>query len=103
MLKTIGKRANFARWRESGIALGIALGIVLSVVAPIRDVRAAEGDRTVRMAKFARPATVPFPSENPYSPDKAELGRKLFFDPLMSASGTISCAPACLSCGANSN
>jgi cytochrome c peroxidase len=44
------------------------------------------------MAKLARPAAVPFPPENPYSPDKAELGRKLFFDPLMSASGTISCA-----------
>jgi cytochrome c peroxidase len=92
MVKTTGKRANFARRRESGIALGIALGVVLSVAASIPDVRAAEGDRTVRMAKFARPAAVPFPAENPYSPDKAELGRKLFFDPLMSASGTISCA-----------
>ncbi len=44
------------------------------------------------MAKFTRPAGVPFPAENSYSPEKAELGRKLFFDPLMSASGTISCA-----------
>jgi cytochrome c peroxidase len=34
----------------------------------------------------------PCPPENPYSPEKAELGRKLFFDPLMSPSGTISCA-----------
>jgi cytochrome c peroxidase len=72
--------------------MGITLGVMLSVlVAPIRDLRAAEGDRAVRMAKFARP-TVPFPPENPYSPEKAELGRKLFFDPLMSASRTISCA-----------
>ena len=92
MLKTIGKWASFARWRESGIALGITLGIVLSVAASIQDMRAAEGDRAVRMARFARPQAVPFPPENPYSPDKAELGRKLFFDPLMSASGTISCA-----------
>jgi cytochrome c peroxidase len=92
MLKAMGKRAKFARWCESGIALGVAFGVMLVLVAPIRDSRAAEGDRAVRMAKFARPATVPFPRENPYSPDKAELGRKLFFDPLMSASGTISCA-----------
>jgi len=44
------------------------------------------------MAKFTRPAGVPFPAENPNSPEKAELGRGLFFDRLMSASGTISCA-----------
>jgi cytochrome c peroxidase len=53
---------------------------------------AAEGDRASRMAKFVRPAATPFPSDNPYAPDKAELGRMLFFDPLLSASGTISCA-----------
>jgi len=81
MLKTIGKRANFARWRESGIALGIALGIVLSVVAPIRDVRAAEGDRTVRMAKFARPATVPFPPENPIRLTRPNSGENCFSTP----------------------
>ena len=97
MLKTTGKRANFARLCESGVALGIALAITLGgmlsvLVAPIRDSRAAEGDRPARMAQFARPAAVPFPPENPYSAEKAELGRKLFFDPLMSASGTISCA-----------
>jgi len=92
MLKTIGKRARLARGCESGSALGITLGVMLSVlVATIRDSRGG-GRRTVRMAKFARPTTVPFPPENPYSPEKAELGRKLFFDPLMSPSGTISCA-----------
>jgi cytochrome c peroxidase len=44
------------------------------------------------MAKFARPSGVPFPVQNPYSPEKAELGRQLFFDTLLSASGTIACA-----------
>jgi hypothetical protein len=40
--------------------LGITLGVMLSVlVAPIRDLRAAEGDRAVRMAKFARPTVPP--------------------------------------------
>ena len=92
MLKTTGKRAKFARLYESGMALGITLGVLSVLVTPIGDVHAAEGDRAVRMAKFVRPVAVPFPPENPYSADKAELGRKLFFDPLMSASGTISCA-----------
>lgn len=58
----------------------------------IADSAAAEPDRATRMATFARPTTVPFPADNPYSPEKAELGRMLFFDRLLSASRTIACA-----------
>ena len=58
----------------------------------IADSAATEADRATRMANFARPKTVPFPPDNPYVPDKAELGRMLFFDPLLSASATVSCA-----------
>ena len=51
---------------------------------PVRPagLRSARGRRTraARLAAFARPTTVPFPAENPYSADKAELGRMLFFD-----------------------
>lgn len=32
-----------------------------------------------------------FPLDNPYSPEKAELGRMLFFDARMSGDGSISC------------
>jgi cytochrome c peroxidase len=35
---------------------------------------------------------VTWPAENPYSPAKAELGRYLYFDPRLSADGTVSCA-----------
>lgn len=35
---------------------------------------------------------VTFPTHNPYSDAKAELGKKLFFDPRLSGSGQISCA-----------
>ncbi len=35
---------------------------------------------------------ITFPSHNPYSDAKAELGRKLFFDPRLSGSGQVSCA-----------
>ncbi len=35
---------------------------------------------------------VPWPADNPYSPARVELGRYLFFDPRLSANGTISCA-----------
>ncbi|HEU0126668.1 cytochrome-c peroxidase [Flavobacterium sp.] len=33
-----------------------------------------------------------FPKDNPYSEEKAELGKVLFFDPRLSKSGQISCA-----------
>ncbi len=33
-----------------------------------------------------------WPAENPFSPQKAELGRRLFFDPRLSLDGSISCA-----------
>lgn len=35
---------------------------------------------------------IPWPSDNPYSKKKAELGRLLYFDKRMSTNGTISCA-----------
>lgn len=33
-----------------------------------------------------------FPADNPYTPEKAELGYLLYFDPRLSADGTVSCA-----------
>lgn len=42
--------------------------------------------------EYRRPAAIPFPDDNPYSVAKAELGRMLFFDPLLSGSRSRSCA-----------
>ena len=54
-------------------------------------------DASVRQAGFADlgllPA-VPFPANNPYSPAKAELGRKLFVDTRLSRNNQL----ACISC-----
>lgn len=44
------------------------------------------------LAAYRRPAQIPFPEDNPYSASKAELGRTLFFDPLLSGSQSRSCA-----------
>lgn len=41
---------------------------------------------------YRRPASIPFPEDNPYSGAKAELGRTLFFDPRLSGPQTRSCA-----------
>lgn len=40
----------------------------------------------------ALPQTPPYPTHNPYSKEKAELGEKLFNDPKLSASNQIACA-----------
>jgi cytochrome c peroxidase len=43
-------------------------------------------------AGYRRPAFIPFPRENTYTLAKASLGKKLYFDPRLSASSTRSCA-----------
>ncbi len=44
------------------------------------------------LSDFARPAAIAFPTETPYTPERAKLGRRLFFDPRLSADGATSCA-----------
>ena len=43
-------------------------------------------------AEYRRPALIPFPKENPYTPEKASLGKKLYFDTRISVSSAQSCA-----------
>jgi cytochrome c peroxidase len=43
-------------------------------------------------ADYQRPSEIPTPKDNSYSPERAELGKSLFFDPRLSGSGAISCA-----------
>jgi cytochrome c peroxidase len=44
------------------------------------------------LAQYTRPADVPFPKDNAYTPAREKLGRTLFFDPRLSGSNWISCA-----------
>jgi cytochrome c peroxidase len=41
--------------------------------------------------KYHRPASIPFPKNNPYTDAKADLGHTLFFDPRLSGPNTMSC------------
>jgi cytochrome c peroxidase len=43
-------------------------------------------------AEYRRPALIPFPKENPYTPEKASLGKKLYFDTRLSVTTAQSCA-----------
>ena len=40
-------------------------------------------------AEYRRPATIPFPKDNPYTVEKASLGKKLFFDTRLSAANIL--------------
>src|SRR4051794_3307232 len=59
-----------------------------------RSATTAERETAEQIAQYRRPQEpgVPYPEQNPFSPAKAELGRILFFDPLLSNSGSRSCA-----------
>ena len=41
---------------------------------------------------FRRPADIPFPATNPYTPEKSALGKALFFDPRLSGNQNMTCA-----------
>ena len=41
---------------------------------------------------FKRPADIPFPADNLYTPEKAALGKALFFDPRLSGNQNMTCA-----------
>jgi cytochrome c peroxidase len=75
-------------WKNSGI-LGATL---LLLWAPASVAGGTPPDRSQWQEAYRRPAEIPFPEENPYSESKAELGRQLFFDPILSGSGVRSCA-----------
>ena len=42
-------------------------------------------------AEYRRPEAIPFPKSNPYSVEKASLGKKLYFDTRLSAANLLSC------------
>jgi cytochrome c peroxidase len=70
------------------------LAIFLAGLAVLANLSGADDRKaappTVRVPLGLLP--IAWPSDNPYSADKAELGRLLFFDPRLSKDDSISCA-----------
>lgn len=64
----------------------------VSVLATASSALAETKSREEWKKEYIRPTAIPFPEENPYSAEKAELGQKLFFDPRLSGANYISCA-----------
>jgi len=74
---------------KSAGPIGI-LVLLLSAGGPIFG--AAAVSLHALKAQYLRPAQIPYPKDNPYSRAKSELGRTLFFDPILSGSKVRSCS-----------
>lgn len=49
------------------------------------------GEANLTRDDFHRPTEIPFPPDNPYSLEKAALGKALFFEPRLSLHGNLNC------------
>lgn len=83
---------NILRQWQAGVLLVSAAMTLLAACSrkEVQDVPPATTDGWVRPAHFPEPV-YQF-GDNVYSKAGFELGRKLFFDPMLSRDGTISCA-----------
>jgi len=63
--------------------------VVFGVIAGL----GAVGVRADQLASaYKRPESIPFPANNPYTPEKAALGKMLYFDPRVSNGQNMNCA-----------
>ena len=109
----------YSRWRSIGVAGCVVLATLITTLAaepdaeltpqqladqaaelrqvyskPSNEWPAANVDQGIAFAEIGPLPEVEHPKDNPYSKEKAELGRKLFFDPRLSGSKQF----ACVSC-----
>jgi cytochrome c peroxidase len=89
---------GFAALAAGVVSFGFAsLGYGAALVSQTRHLevtaKAATGTDALK-ALYRRPATIPFPKDNPYTSEKAALGKKLYFDTRLS----VTSAQACASC-----
>jgi len=72
--------------RRTVSALALALAGLAALPVPAQELSDAQ------RAAYRRPDTIPFPKDNPYTPEKAALGKMLFFDTRLSRDKNLSCA-----------
>lgn len=71
---------------RTSFAFGMTAAISLASAASAQDLREVARDFFAPV-----PSTIPALNDNPLTPEKIDLGKALFFDPRMSASGVFSC------------
>jgi cytochrome c peroxidase len=95
---------KFSRSMQTGSMVAVAFLATVSFVnnsfgaAVVGETRRTELPPTTTAsldalkAQYRRPASIPFPKENPYTPQKMLLGKKLYFDTRLSVTSAQSCA-----------
>ncbi|MBV8923060.1 cytochrome-c peroxidase [Bradyrhizobium sp.] len=97
-------RPHRLRQRSSLAIAGATIGVIMfgcaslgfsaALVGETRHVaveqKAAPGADALKKL-YRRPAAIPFPKDNPYTPEKAALGKKLYFDTRLSVTSAQSC------------
>lgn len=78
------------KWPLFFRAAGFGAAFALQGLAPLAA--AAQDLSDAQRAAWRRPDTIPFPKDNPYTPEKAALGKMLFFDTRLSRDKNLSCA-----------
>jgi cytochrome c peroxidase len=76
------------------LAVGaVVASLIVQCASPVQAAEASETgyDREATRLKFKRPTKVPAPTDNAPSAERVALGKALFFDPRLSASGVTSC------------
>lgn len=68
----------------------VAGAVMLALAAVFSPSWAAQDEATIEPPLGLPP--IPWPEDNPYSPEKAELGRLLYFDNRVSSDQSVSCA-----------
>lgn len=74
------------------VLLRAAAVAAVLVALPVTGSAQAPADVAALKSKYRRPADIPFPASNPYTPEKAALGKALYFDPRMSGHQNMNCA-----------
>jgi cytochrome c peroxidase len=73
------------------VTAGLGILVALAALLPREGVRAEKPSASPPEPPLGLPPLF-WPEENPYTPEKAELGWLLFFDPRLSSDGSVSCA-----------
>lgn len=74
------------------VTLLLVVGVMSLFAGAALYAQEAEEREQVVLGMFATlPDSAPVPDDNPMTPEKIELGRLLYFEPRLSASGVISC------------
>jgi len=85
----LGDRARVSRTKRAAIVIA-AVALIFGAAGSLFG--APQAGLAALKRQYWRPAAIPYPQENPYGRAKEELGRALFFDPILSGARVRSCA-----------